>query len=134
MNECTVYCRIRKGMPIEDALTKPVRRQRRVKINGKNYRSLAAACRATGIDVGTVRHRLKTGMSLREALTKPAREKISIRLNGVKYNSILEACEKTNLSPEEVCDLVKVEQNPDGLIRTMVKKQKTRKLVIDTED
>lgn len=81
----TVYMRMRQqGLPLEEALTRPVKDQ---------SKSIPAIIRARGLNikVGTVLHRVKhQGMSLEEALTRPVKGGIAkaSRARGINASTV----------------------------------------------
>lgn len=74
----TYLKREKKGMPKEEALTKPVRKRSKVEhVNdhlGKTYSSVRAMEKAYGIPHATYTRRIENGMSVKDALTTPGRK------------------------------------------------------------
>lgn len=101
----TVRCRLDTGMSIKDALTLPVNSNRRsinnehcfrrITVNGKNYNSVAAACKNCGscFAPSTVITRLNKGWTPEKALFTPAINKIKSRDHlGNEFGSMTEMC------------------------------------------
>ncbi len=63
INQTTLGLRIRKGMPLEEAVKGRNNQTRKLVVEGKEWPSMAAACRHYEKSKGTVEKRLKRGLS-----------------------------------------------------------------------
>lgn len=72
INRSTLSARLKNGMSIEEAITKPLAGHNTV---GKHTGSLRELAEIYGIKFPTLIARLQRGMSLEEALTKPVKYK-----------------------------------------------------------
>lgn len=122
VNYSTVKYRLKEGCTLEEALDKnrkapainagrviKARKGREVTVNGKVYRSIAAACRDIGVNVSTITQRMQYGYTLQEAFDfnnsrrSVTRKKGSgsrethLIFNGREYKSISEFCKKNGL-------------------------------------
>lgn len=93
-----VMSRLREGWEVErafsDAASQMPPNARALRVEGKRYRSIAAAAESSGLDPMVVRARIQQGWSLKRALSTPVRE-ISpsrpVTIKGKRYPSIFAA-------------------------------------------
>jgi 5-methylcytosine-specific restriction endonuclease McrA len=98
MEQSTVFHRVKRGVPIEEALSHEytsVRVGNVVVVAGVEYPSVTAACKAIGVPWTTVKNRSKnTGLSHEDLLNVYAKDKnafnhkISVTVRGVEYETI----------------------------------------------
>lgn len=103
MNESTLHSRINRGKykSIEEALVDPIKDRKpgkRISINGREYESLAAACRAKQISYNAVSQRLQKGATIEDAFRKVKPGKIKTTIDGYEYDSIKAACRAKQIS------------------------------------
>ena len=97
----TLRHRIKKlGMTYEDAVALPVKQLKTgpVKVEGKTYKSFAAAAKAYGKDPEATRNRMKQGMSPEEAILTPNKRVKPVSYLGEDFASIAEFCDFYGIS------------------------------------
>lgn len=99
--------RLRRGIPLGEALTKPVRKKYHPCTDhlGNSFPSVKAMCDAHGVNQGTYRGRISAGLALEEALApelqaeRPQPDGPCTDHTGACYESVTAMCKAWNISP-----------------------------------
>lgn len=79
LKEETVACRLRRGMTLEEALTKPVSGPTHMIAYKGEVRTIVSWAKEYGLDPNTVKYRLSRGYTIEEALTTPSTGKALVK-------------------------------------------------------
>ena len=130
INHSVVISRLHQGWDLLRALTiKPRSRGQgvAVRVGGREYPSLVAACRALGVSYSTVMRRRELGWDLERALAAPARKRDaaqrSSKRTGVaqtQYTSVAKAAQASGVDPGVARERIRRGWSPEEALSTPV--------------
>ena len=101
----TLRTRLRKGMPIDEAVSNKNLSCREVTFNNKKYNSLTELCEEAGVSRNIVQCRLQRGETIEKAVTKElsiTKQGKSGIYNGVPYKSIKSLADKLGIEESKM--------------------------------